>query len=65
MSAIISHTTSIDRETIYHKLQLLSVVVSLMEKSDGTFDNDDFFAMSMLISDVSREIYPEWKPSEE
>jgi len=58
---------TIDRETIYYKLNLLSHFVGHMgsEKYYSDFEEDDFFAMSVLLYGIAKEIYPECKDPEE
>ena len=50
-----------NRETIYSKLMFLSSVIGSMDGRRMEFSDDAEFAMCMLLSDIAKEIYPEWK----
>ena len=58
---------SIDRENIYHKLTLLAGFIEHMgsQKHYHLYEDDDFFGMFLLIRDIAKEIYPEWKEEKE
>jgi len=63
MSAPIESPSMSDRETIYAKLRFLSTVVGCMGDlmSKGAMDDDDLFAVYVMLSEIGREVYPEWK----
>ena len=58
---------TIDRESIYHKLTLLARIADYMGSDEhfSEFEKDDHFAMYLLLSDIAKEIYPEWKDKPE
>ena len=51
------------REMIYYKLNLLACMVDHMgdERHHSEYKGDDWHAMYGLLSDIAKEIYPEWK----
>ena len=61
--------TSTGRDVIYCKLGLLAQVVTYLgsDQYQEVFSEDDFFALHLFLSDIAKEIYPEWndKPEQE
>lgn len=52
-----------DREAIYTKLRFLSTVIGGMSEQldKGIMDDNDFWAIGMLLNNIANEIYPERK----
>jgi hypothetical protein len=51
------------RQDIYHRLSLLARLAQHMGSAEhySEYEDDDFFGLYLLLTDVSKEIYPEWK----
>jgi hypothetical protein len=52
-------------ETIYAKLMFLSSVIGVMEKDRQERSSESEFAICVMLSDITKEIYPEWKDEKE
>ena len=50
------------RESIYHKLNLLARFIDHMGSQEhySEYEDDDFFAMYLFLSDIAKEVWPEW-----
>ena len=49
----------IDREVIHAKIKFFSSAVAFMDDHRDDFDDSAFFAVSIMLSGIAREVYPE------
>lgn len=61
MSRTLAKPTKACRGTIFAKIRFLSTVVGHMGEmfDKGVMDDEDLYAISMFMSDIAKEVYPE------